>query len=78
MGLGMKASIEQRVMPKPMAAVLSFSGTQRTETKKLEALPLAPTNFRQHITAKKATNCVQQLTGQDPGMAWPFDRLWKQ
>jgi len=69
MGPGIKANIEHSIIPNPMAAVLSFSGTQRTETKKLDALPAAPINLRKHITDKKATNCVQQLTGQAPGVA---------
>lgn len=59
------------IIPKPIAAVLSFSGTQRTETKKLEARPVAPTNFRKHITTKKVTNCGKQSTGHAPEMARP-------
>lgn len=69
MGLGIKAIIDIIIIPKPMAAVLSFSGTHRTDTKKFEALPVAPINFNKHITPRKVTNCVKQLTGQAPDTA---------
>lgn len=71
MGLGIKANMDIIIMPKPMAAVLSFSGTHLTVTKKFEALPVAPMNFKPHITAKNVTNCVKQLTGHAPEMACP-------
>jgi len=53
MGDGMKAKRLIIVNPKPMATVLSFSSTHLTETKKLDALPVAPLNFRRHTTARK-------------------------
>lgn len=67
----MNANIDIIIIPKPMAAVLSFSGTHLTVTRKFEALPVAPINFKAHITAKKVTNWVKQLTGQAPEIAWP-------
>lgn len=51
-GDGMKAKRLIIVNPKPIATVLSRSSTHLTPTKKLEALPEAPKNFRAHTTAK--------------------------
>lgn len=52
-GDGMKAKRLIIVSPKPMATVLSFSSTHLTETRKLEARPVAPLNLRRQTTAKK-------------------------
>lgn len=59
------------VKKKPLSRVPSAqpSATYRTDTKKFVALPVEPTNFKTHITAKNVTNSLKQSTGQDPGMA---------
>lgn len=53
MGDGMKAKRLMIVSPKPIATVLSFSSTHLTDTRKFDALPVAPLNLRRQTTAKK-------------------------
>lgn len=51
-----------------MAAVLSFSSMQRIDTKKLLVRPVAPINFKKHMTAKNMKSSLWQLTAH-----WPDD-----
>jgi len=69
MGLGMKVSTEYTMLPKPREKVLSLEGTQRRANSRLLDLPVAPTNFRKHMTARKMKNCLLQSTGQTPSKA---------
>lgn len=54
-----------------MATGLSFSSTQRTPTKKLDDLPVAPKNFNMQTTPKNIWNAVLQFNGHVPDMAFP-------
>lgn len=51
-GEGMNANKLIIVNPKPIATVLSFSSTHLTETKKFDALPVAPLNLSKQTTAR--------------------------
>jgi hypothetical protein len=42
-----------------------------TDSRKLDALPEAPENFRRHTTARKIMNFFEQSIGHDPGTAIP-------
>jgi hypothetical protein len=42
-----------------------------TDSRKFEALPEAPENFRRHTTAKKMMNFLEQSIGHDPGRVIP-------
>lgn len=48
----MNENKHMNISPKPIATVLSLSSTHLTDTKKFEALPVAPENFMKHMTAK--------------------------
>lgn len=70
-GLGMNDIRLSTIMPKPIDTALSFSSTQRTDTRKLLARPVAPENFRKHITTRKVMNSFWQFSGHGPAMADP-------
>ena len=53
MGDGMNAKRLIIIKLNPIATVLSFSSTHLTDTRKFEALPVAPLNFNKQTTAKK-------------------------
>jgi len=42
-----------------------------TDSRKFDALPEAPENFRRHTTAKKMMNFLEQSIGHDPGRVIP-------
>jgi hypothetical protein len=42
-----------------------------TDSRKLDALPDEPENFRRHITAKKMMNFLEQSMGQEPEKVIP-------
>lgn len=76
-GLGINEKRLITIRPKPIATGLSFSSTHLTDTRKFVALPVAPENFKTHITVKNITNSLKQSTGHDPGDAVPPRTLCK-
>jgi hypothetical protein len=42
-----------------------------TDSRKFDALPEAPENFRRHTMAKKMMNFLEQSIGHDPGRVIP-------
>jgi hypothetical protein len=52
-----------------------LGGDYLTDSRKLDALPEDPENFRRHITARKMTNFLEQSIGHDPGRVIP-PRNW--
>lgn len=47
------------------------SGDYLTDSRKFDALPDEPENFRRHTTAKKMKNFLEQSIGQDPETVIP-------